>query len=275
MKVYYDTEVKKYFLIDDNHRRYLASVSDLIRAHTFILTADARKKAAEKHAKKRKVPVETILEEWDLQYNSAVDHGNAVHEAESREFTGTLMSTGKENGVVEYEYRRVRDLPDGEYHELRLFCDKYFLSARIDYCRIYTSADGQRYVHIRDYKTGWIRDFRQSETTGAVYHMKPPLQRIPDSEVGKVTVQLSIYGYLFSIEGITPELELWHEAITRDSESLECIGPYMSEASRMYMRYIVPFIPQPVFFLLNKNKIRSYATKNEIPQRNPFAKSRS
>jgi hypothetical protein len=275
MKVYYDTEEQRYFLLEDGKRRPLTSVSSLIKAHSFSMSQEMRIKAAEKHAKKRKTTAEAILEEWDTQYNSAVDYGNALHNAEAGG-SATILSVVKQPGIVEYEYKRVRELPDGEYRELRIFDDKYFISARIDYCKIWTDISGKRFVHIHDYKTGWIRDYRQSETTGAVYRMKAPLQRIADSEVGKVKVQLSIYGYLFAIEGIDPSLELWHDSVTRDSNTLDCIGPYMSETNNMYQRYKVPFLPEPIFFLLNQNKIKSYgAAKDTVPQGNPFAKSRS
>jgi hypothetical protein len=274
MKVYYDTEEQRYFLLDEGKRRWLTSVSSLIRAHSFSMSQEMRIKAAEKHAKKRKVSVEDILQEWDTQYNSAIDYGNAIHEAESG--SATILAYTKQPGVVEYEYKRIRELPDGEYRELRIFCDKYFVSARIDFCKIYTDITGKRYVHIHDYKTGWIRDYRQSETTGAIYRMKAPLQKIPDSEVGKAQVQLSIYGYLFALEGIEPSLELWHESMQCESERLEHIEPFMSESNNIYQRYNVPFLPEPVFFLLNQNKIKSYAAaKNQVSQGNPFAQSRN
>lgn len=265
MTVYFDNQVKRYFLVVNKAKVYLSSISELIASCTFSMTPAMRFKAAEKHAKKRKTTTEQILQEWDETYNSAVDHGNTVHIAEA----GTIQEISPPNRTaetIEYTYVRLRDLPDGTYRELRLFCDKYYISCRIDYICIRTE-NGVRKATIRDYKTGVLRDVRTNDV-GDPYRMKPPLNKLPDSETGKAMVQLSTYAYLCSLEGVECELELWHKSPTIDSEMLKYLGPKMSEAQEMYQVYQVPLLARDTFFLLNKNKLRVYGSKKQVPQRN-------
>lgn len=265
MTVYFDNQEKRYFLLVNKSRVYLSSISELIAQHTFSMSPAMRYKAAEKHAKKRKITTEQVLQEWEETYNSAVDHGNTVHIAEA----GTIKEISPPVAtapVIEYTYTRLRDLPDGTYRELRVFCDKYYISCRLDYINIYTE-NGVRKATIRDYKTGVLRDKRTNDV-GDPYRMKTPLHRLPDSETGKAIAQLSSYGYLCTLEGLECTLELWHKSATIDSEILPYIGPKMSEAQEMYHTYKVPFLIKDIFFLLNRNKLRVYGNKKQVPQRN-------
>lgn len=249
-------------------RVYLSSVSELIARCTFSMTPAMRYKAAEKHAKKRKTTTEQILQEWEETYNSAVDHGNTVHIAEA----GTIQEISPPNATaetIEYTYTRLRDLPDGTYREIRVFCDKYYISCRLDYLHIYTE-DGRRKAIIRDYKTGALRDKRTNDV-GDAYRMKPPLHRLPDSETGKAMAQLSAYGYICALEGLECSMEIWHKSATIDSEVLEYLGNKMSDAQEMYQVYQIPFLTRDIFFLLNKNKLRVYGNKKQVPQRRSSA----
>ena len=252
--VYYDTERKKYFLKTRHGDRYLASVSELVSRYCFKMTDEIRDKAAEKHAKKRKMTKEAILEEWKRNYEDKTDYGNELH----NDMAGTpnLTPVNKPtNKIIEYHYTQISDLPVGDYSEIRIFCPKFYVSIRIDRLIITTDGNGKRYARIIDYKTGALIMEKKNDS-GMVYRMKPPIQMFPDSPGGKAAVQVQLYRQILLAHGFdNVRAELWHEASV-PSETPSFMEYTNTEIlnGRTFQVYTVEHNAKAMFFVLNEHK---------------------
>lgn len=270
MTVYYSTKEAKYFIYEEKKQVFFSSVTDMVNRHCFVMTEEILLKAAAKKARGTKKSVEDVLAAWKEEYEEAVDKGNAKHS----ELSGTIEDIRTPgNEIIEYTYKPLTELPDGEYKELRLFSSLYRVAARVDFARIRTE-NGIRYMDITEYKTGKMRDVRVAEETEDPYRMYGFMKSLPDSEVGKVIAQVSCYSYLAQLNGFTPGEMLLHHYIKTPDTPVSEILRYRETVIGGDSKHIydVPFAGRETFMLFNENRFNHYEPKKVSQEVKQFTK---
>lgn len=254
--IYYDNEGKKYFVVRDGKRKYLSSVTEIINRFCFQFTPELLDKAAEKKARATKKTKEAVLLEWSTYHQKQVDKGNDFHDSlEDKVKYGAKLSTAT---TWAFDYTNPYSLPDGTHREVRVFSIKYLVSARIDELLIVTR-NGEREVHIKDYKTGALYDYKSNDY-GDPYRMTKFMRKLPDSPVGKAIAQLSCYGYLLAMHGFkVATLSVQHQRDLLEepkSQMLKLVADGLVSLDGITVQdcYHAPYKIKEAFLLFSNNR---------------------
>lgn len=271
--IYYDNEGKKYFVVRDGKRKYLSSVTEIINRFCFQFTPEMLEKAAEKKARATKKTKDEILLGWQTYHREQADKGNEFHisleERTTQDFKGAKLAS---TTSWEFQYTNPYTLSDGIHREVRVFSTKYLVSARIDELEIVTR-NGEKEVHIKDYKTGAMYDYKTNDY-GDPYRMYQFLRKLPDSPVGKAIVQLSCYGYLLAMHGFKiGTLGISHQRSLLEKPSSQMLklvaeGLTSKDGINVLDHYHAPYKVKEAFLLFSNNRANhSYESiKREEPK---------
>ncbi len=187
--VYMDVEQHRYF---DRDQREYESVSKFISR--FVKPFDVQKMAP-LTAKKRGVSVKTVLDEWNLTRDNAINHGNRIHDALERFDKTTTITPENDDlrptilavsGVYKSYYRRVS--------EALIYDTQHFIAGTTDKIMQCTSHPNS-VIDLDDYKTNLSKGIEYKSKYNE--YMLGPLSHLQNCSYNKYALQLSIYAYLY------------------------------------------------------------------------------
>ncbi len=187
--VYMDVEQHRYY---DRDQREYESVSKFIAR--FVKPFDVAKMAP-LVAKKRGITVKEVLTEWDYTRDTAINHGNRIHDALERfDKTTTIIPANEDlrptilavSGVYKSYYRRVS--------EALIYDTEHFIAGTTDKIMQCTSHPNS-VIDLDDYKTNLSKGIEYKSKYNE--YMLGPLSHLQNCSYNKYALQLSIYAYLY------------------------------------------------------------------------------
>ncbi len=178
----------------DNLGRTYLSVSKFLDLFSKKFDREGVSKAS---AKKAGISQEEILAQWDHKRDSAIDHGNRIHDSLENYMKTTEISP-ENNDLKPMILSIAKDMSSYYrcYSEEIIFNQEHLIAGKTDN-RLQCTSHKNSVIDFSDFKTNLSKGIQFKNTYGQ--YMLGPLSHLSDCNYNKYSLQLSTYAHLYQV----------------------------------------------------------------------------